>query len=172
MKKQLLVTAVVAMLGATHYAHAQAIGPSTLNAAGGSGTIGSNSFDWSVGELALVSTFSSTGIVVTQGVLQPADEPLDVAQVRSIAGLQVYPNPASDVVNIEYAAPADGSLTYSLMDVAGKLIERNTISSKQGLASTKVNVAALPNATYMLQVTCNNEATGKQATSFKIQKVN
>lgn len=167
MKKQVLVLfwTLVAVIAA----HAQSIGPSTLNAAGGGGNISGNSFDYSIGEMTVVSTYTSASLVVTQGVLQPPDGPSAVA-IETLQGLNVYPNPASTVVNISYQATESGKLSYSLMDMAGKTISRNTEDVAPGNFTTQVSVTQLPAATYMLQLVLQS-GNVTHSTSYKIQKL-
>ncbi|NDC41178.1 MAG: T9SS C-terminal target domain-containing protein, partial [Chitinophagia bacterium] len=100
-----------------------AAGQSTLNATGGSAFIGGAEFEWSVGEMALVNTFTTSTIVVTQGVLQTGlrDATL-VPDLSAGAHLRVYPNPANNIVNVAYDATASGSLTLRLSDLAGRIL--------------------------------------------------
>lgn len=167
MKKQVLVLfwTIVAAVAA----HAQSIGPSTLNAAGGGGNISGNSFDYSIGEMTVVSTYTSPSLVVTQGVLQPPDGPSAVV-IEDLPGLNVYPNPASTVVNISYQATVSSKLTYTLLDMSGKTITRNTQDVDPGNFATQVSVSQLPAATYMLQVILQ-DGNNTRTSSYKIQKL-
>ena len=171
MKKSILLIPLV--MAATISIRAQSIGPSTLNAAGGSAVIGSNEFDWSVGEMTMVSTFTTPGIIVTQGVLQPYDPPSLGAGNTSLltTHLQVFPNPATSEVNLEYSSASAGTLNYRLMDIAGKIIFNQTIKVNQGTTLRKIDVSGLACATYMLEVVVNPENTSSQTASYKIQKL-
>ncbi len=150
---------------------AQSISPRTLNAAGGTAVIGGNEFEWSVGEMTLVSTFSGSSVIVTQGVLQPYDATsTQVTEQRLLKNLQVFPNPASTVVNLQYASSDMGSLSYRLLDMTGKEITSAVIDVKQGTATGQFSVAGLACANYMLEVTVNTAGTTERA-SYKIQKI-
>jgi len=151
---------------------AQGIGPSTLNASGGSGSIGSHEFDWSVGEISLVSTFTSGSVIVTQGVLQPFDAwPVEIEHTALLKQLKVFPNPAESVVNIAYTAQTEGVIAYLLMDMTGKEFQSGTILFKSGGANKQLNITSLPCASYMLEITVANEQGIKESTSYKIQKI-
>lgn len=50
---------------------AQSVSPGVANAAGGSATIISNTFEWSVGEMALVESMIKSDLSLTNGLLQP-----------------------------------------------------------------------------------------------------
>jgi hypothetical protein len=154
-------------------AYSQGVGPAALNTAGGTVPIGSNEFDWSVGEMTMVSTFSITGVItVTQGVLQPAEVTEGVANTSKLQGqLQVFPNPASSEVNLRYSSAVQGTLAYKLVDVTGKAIKAQTIAISPGVISEQVNVSELPCATYMLEVIINPENAASEKASYKIQKL-
>jgi hypothetical protein len=168
--KKLLFT-LLACWGTTMYTYAQSIGPSTLNAGGGTATIGGNSYDWSVGEMTLVSTFSSGGIIVTQGVLQPKDGPVGIDNIALQNHLHVWPNPATSVVNMEYTAVGSQSLTYHLTDVNGKLLRSNTINTSKWKNTEQIDIASLPSASYMLEVTIHTAGNAVEKTTFKVVKL-
>ena len=149
----------------------QSIGPSTLNAAGGTAVIGTNEFDWSVGEMTMVSTFSSSSIIVTQGVLQPAESTVGVPNITSLTKqLKVFPNPASSVVNIEYTSAANGTLAYRLLDMNGKVVSKQKVNTTNGTTTTQINLQEVACASYMLEVTVNPD-TKAESISYKIQKI-
>jgi hypothetical protein len=174
MKKTFIIYAALAastvLLGEEKVC-AQSIGPATLNAAGGGTVIAGNSYDFSIGEMTVVSTNQAGSIVVTQGVLQPYDHPMAVHDVPLANNLKVYPNPATNVVNIQYNAQAAGKVSYSLLDMTGKVITAKSAAAAQGTMTEQVNVSALPAATYMLQVTVDIPGTQKQTIPYKIQKL-
>src|SRR6185312_7855241 len=130
-------------LGICGGAYAQSISPSTLNAAGGSGLAGTQYIDWSAAEMALVSTDTGgTGIIVTQGVLQPAVVATGVQEQQLIFDyVQVYPNPASTVLNIKCNFPSSGKMTYQLIDVAGRLMTSHQQDVIAGVQLQQLSVA-------------------------------
>jgi hypothetical protein len=167
----LLIPLALAAIGS---AHAQSTGPGTMNATGSTVVAGGNEFDWSVGEMTMVSTITSASIVVTQGVLQPADAgPSGVKNTSLLATqLQVFPNPATSLVNIQYSSQDAGTLTYKLTDMQSKVINTQTIKVAQGTTLEKVNVSELACATYMLEVTVISGNASPETISYKIQKLN
>lgn len=76
-----------------------------------------------------------------------------------ISHLNIYPNPSSDVINIE------GRETLSEIVVIN-LLGQKVLSNKVNAASAQINISALPEATYILQVYGANGATA----SYKIVK--
>lgn len=61
--------------------------PATINTASASAKINNQSFDFSIGEMLLIQTFQSPGIILSQGFLQPyllVQDVKDIAIVNNI----------------------------------------------------------------------------------------
>ena len=169
-RNYVLMSVFLSMLG-MHNARGQSIGPSTLNSTGGSGTIGTTIFDWSIGEMTMVSTFTGSSVIVTQGVLQNNKVPDGVGHLDITNQLQVFPNPASSIVNVRYTAAGPGKLTLRLMDITGKLITTSNTQVDQGVTSEQLSIADLAAATYMLEVSFKGNSGTQGLTSYKIEKL-
>jgi len=175
MKRSVLL--ILLAIAATTVIHAQGIGPSICNSAGGTAIIGTDEFDWSVGEMTMVETFHdsiNTNVYLTQGLLQPADYLNDVVHNNTLLAnqLQVYPNPASSVVNIQYTSSTQGTLSYKLIDVAGQTVKGGNTAVQPGKTSAQINVSDLADASYMLEITTNAGNTGSESITYKIEKLN
>jgi hypothetical protein len=170
MKKTVLLGLL--LFAGVYNIHAQSVAPSAINASGGTAIIGANEFDWSVGEMTMVSTFTGTGIIVTQGVLQPAETSINAVNNQVLLKkLQVYPNPATSIVNLQYFSPGEGTMTYRLMDVTGKIIANRSVQVKQGTNTEQINVAGLACATYLLEVSVNTGTEKTEKATYKIDKL-
>jgi hypothetical protein len=168
------VLLVLSALAVTGNIHAQSAGPTVLNAAGGTHVIGTNEFDWSIGEMTLVETFTGNNFVLTQGLLQPAGFSNESVRNNSLLAnqLQVFPNPASSVVNIEYSSPVTGTLSYKMIDVAGQTVRSSVVAAPQGKTLTQINVTDLANASYLLEITANTGNSTSESITYKIEKLN
>ncbi|OJW83657.1 MAG: hypothetical protein BGO69_05005 [Bacteroidetes bacterium 46-16] len=172
MKKTLILASTVLALFITGQAAAQSIGPSTLDAAGGSTSLSGNTYEWSVGDMAVISTYTSASLVVTQGTLQPFNIPTGVNVITLDKQLKVYPNPAVNTVLLEYNLDHAGKLDYVLQDITGKTILQRSLTVKIGESKEAINMAALASATYMLNVTYKPSEGPQQIMTFKIIKSN
>jgi len=151
----------------------QSIGPSILNTSGGYGTIAGNDYEWSVGELAMVNTYTSAAVTVTQGLLQPAYGSLGVAKTQPVvSGLRVFPNPSSAIVNVQYSSPGSGIMNYRVMDVTGQLLQTGSVKLVPGVNTQQVNISTFAEGNYMLEVECSVTGMAAQQMSYKIQKLN
>jgi Secretion system C-terminal sorting domain len=156
-------------------ARAQSITPSTHNSTGGTALLGTHIIDWSVGDMALVSTFSAASIIVTQGVLQPADKlpPLRInPELATINDIKVYPNPTSNLLMIEGSIAHSGTLEYQLIDIAGNVLMSNKEANSSGVFAQRLNVSQLAAATYYLQLIFTQSDHTTTSTTFTIQKLN
>jgi len=169
MKKEALLSMSLCFI-LTVRGMAQSIGPSVLNSTGGTAAIGSNTYEWSVGEMTLVGTFAGTGISVTQGVLQPVQNTTGIAGV-SIGPdeLRVYPVPATDALYIRPAFTTGGTLCIALLDASGKTVSRKITNLSSGTELQELNVGTLAAGNYLLQIAYETGSTSKQQ-SYKIQK--
>jgi len=172
MKRSILLILVALVLAVNGHAQVS-LGPSTVNCGGGYHVLDYDEYEWSIGEMTMVTTFTNPSIVVTQGVLQPFDIFITgVGNTTVLNGqIKVFPNPANSEVNLQYTAPADGTLSYSLLDMDGKLIKSNTAGVVSGTTTEQINVSELACATYMLEVTVNHGNSASEKTSYKIQKL-
>ena len=151
--------------------YAQNLAPTTLNATGGSVVIGSKEFDWSVGEMTMVSTCSASSVVITQGVLQPYQLTTGIVNATQINGLQVFPNPAATVLNIRYTSSSSGTLTCRLFDMAGRMVLTHTVDVIPGITASQLNVSDLAVAQYLLEVTVDHSEGATETNAYTIQKL-
>ncbi|GAA4459848.1 hypothetical protein GCM10023093_01580 [Nemorincola caseinilytica] len=162
---------MLATLAGAPMVRGQSITPSIINNMGGSGTIAGNTYEWSVGEI-MVSTFSAPSVIVTQGVLQPMSSTSDVPMSPVLSGINVFPNPASSAVNIQFNTQQEGTFTYRLMDVAGRVILENSSTVQPGTVTKQFDISKLANANYMLQVFLRPQDGPEATNTFKVQKLN
>ena len=164
---------IVALIVITTYnqAFAQSISPFILNGAGGSKQIGSIIYDYSVGEMTMVSTFYGSNVTLTQGLLQNnVSVPVGVVNMEFAQNIVVYPNPASSVVNIKFNSPKNGNLVYKLLDMTGKTLISKGVEVNNSIMSQEINIDPLAVATYMLEITFST-CGATETNSYKIDKI-
>lgn len=145
--------------------------PTVLNSTGGSAAVGGNTYEWSVGEL-VVHTVSTPSVVVTQGLLQPMPPGVSVGSVNAIAGdVQVYPNPAKDILVLQPALAAGSRLNYTLLDITGRTIYTAEARLHTGHEKQSISISALPAGNYIVQVQAQ-QPDGVSHATFKICKQN
>jgi hypothetical protein len=139
---------------------AQEATPATGGKASGAG----GTVSYTVGQVGYVTNNGLTGSVAA-GVQQPYE--ISVIASAVIKGLidlsySVYPNPATDLVNLKIDNYEIMDLNYQLFDLTGKLLQTKKIESSE----TAISLKTLSQATYFLKITKNNNPVK----SFKIIK--
>ena len=139
------------------YGNSQSIAPAVVNAGGGTFLSGYYQFEWSIGELALVGdmTSSNNSLVITNGFIQPFIQYPSRDNGNHIFGndeIKVFPNPASDYVEINFLTKQRGRITINFYDASGKKILK-TADVYNGVGLIKrIPVSQLPNEVYMLHI--------------------
>jgi hypothetical protein len=137
--------------------NSQVVAPSVMNTAGGTTQSGYYQFEWSIGELALVGEMAGTSnsYVITNGFIQPFIQYPAKVNINNIFAddeIKVFPNPASNYVEINFLTKQKGRITTSFYDGAGKKIY-TTSDVYYGIGLIKkIPVSKLPNEVYMLHV--------------------
>lgn len=168
MKKQLLFYCGLAVAGNSL---AQSIGPVTMNSTGASASHSSGIYDWSIGEMALVNTFSTSGLIITQGVLQiePGAVAIGEHHHSLFSNVHVFPNPSQDAIYVESTFAMAGKLMYSLVDIAGRTILKGESNVAPGNEKEKIDISALVPGSYFLQVFVKQEEE-TFVQSYQVQK--
>lgn len=143
-----------------------------MNACGGNAVSGGNTYEWSVAEMTLVSTFDGGNIRVTQGVLQPAQQTSGIQENGTLpaGALSVYPVPATDLLYLKPDFGKAGKLYWELIDVQGRQIASRSAQLAQGNETQSLDMATLPAANYFLRIRFES-AQGTVTASYKVQKV-
>ena len=163
-------------LGISHEASAQ----QTMNVAGNSAVIQGVTFDYSIGEMTVISTEKTGNLIVTQGFLQPLQTATNSSNststanhLNTLAGLiQVYPNPTSNILYIETKNQQAGNLNYQLFDAAGKLVASSKEFQKEGDNKFSFNLQSFASGNYFLMIQKSSNEGSNEAISYKITKTN
>ncbi|MBK7763128.1 MAG: T9SS type A sorting domain-containing protein [Bacteroidetes bacterium] len=166
-KKKIYSTLVsFGLLMSVQSIHAQ----TSLNTASNRATINGNTFEYSIGEMTLISTEHSGNLIVTQGYLQPAADATS-SQNHSDDGLntlssliKVYPNPTDNILFIETPDVLNDAFSYQLIDATGKVVIAQQDAQKISTNKFSLNLTALAAGNYYLMI------HDIETLSYKIQK--
>ncbi len=144
----------------------QSISPQVIASAGTHYSAGNAQLSWTVGE-PIITTVSNGSNTITQGFHQTL---LNVTSVeeQSIAGVNVtvFPNPTSDVLNINLTNNLK-DLQLDLFDMSGKLLQARKIGAAESNLQISMNEYARAN--YLLRV---YSVDGGVNYTYKVQKMN
>lgn len=71
-----------------------------------------------------------------------------------ISEIDLYPNPASGTVVLDFDAFVDGNATIAIMDMVGKSVRDLSFEVTEGNNKYNFDVAGIARGTYMVKVTC------------------
>jgi hypothetical protein len=95
---------------------------------GGRDVNSDGSLDYTIGEAII--TFGDDGSnVLTQGFQQPVFEVMEVLDIQSGFAVNIFPNPATEYVNIQFQELKEGYLLM-LVDELGKMLVKQEIKTK------------------------------------------
>ena len=70
--------------------------------------------------------------------------------------VKLFPNPATDVLFINFEVAASANIHIEVLNVEGKVINSSSISAASGKNSTSINTSELPAGMYYLKMKSNN----------------
>jgi hypothetical protein len=110
---------------------------------------------------ATAVTYVAPGIVWTNcgtGAVSAALPVSNEVSSTNNVSLQLYPNPASDVIRIKFTSAGTGNMKARIFDVQGKLVQSIDLE-KQGMVFEKaINISSLRPGQYLLRL---EQANGK-----------
>ena len=102
-------------------------------------------------------------------MIEGVQQPYEISEVLAvenfselITDVTIYPNPSTDVLMLKLINKEALDLNFKLMDVNGRLIKTDKISSEV----TEISVLDLPSSIYFLQILNQN----KEVKNYKIIK--
>ncbi len=176
MQKSIIKTSL--LVGFTFFA-SDVFSQQTLNVAGNSAQINGMTFDYSIGEMTLVSTERNANLIVTQGMLQPQgsgiaanDAPSNTTLSDLSDNIKVYPNPTQNILFVETYETQVADYSYQLMDGLGTVVLNKEGQTLVGLNKFELDLQSLAAGTYYLMLRKPNSTGTLENYSFKIQKLN
>lgn len=134
-----------------------------VSTSGGDNSSSGGSTNYTIGQVTYSTNTGSTGSVL-QGVQQPFEIQTVLGMENFNINLQmsVYPNPATNYLQLEVKNIDFSNLSYQLFDLNGRLIENQKITTE----TSTIPMEQLPTAVFLLKVVNNN----KEIKTFKIIK--
>ncbi len=86
---------------------------------------------------------------------------------NTMLAFSLYPNPASAAVTLQFNARSEQAIAYSITDMTGKIVVKNTIVPYLGISVNSIDVSNFNNGLYT--ITLNGE-TANQVLKFAVSK--
>lgn len=105
-----------------------------------------------VGTGDIVNVFNNTWQTRKDDCIESLSSSVD--NIKSLESYTVHPNPAYDVLNVEFSLTEPTELRMHILDVTGKiLVDRDASVYPTGGTSEQIDVSNLANGTYFLRLT-------------------
>ncbi len=80
-------------------------------------------------------------------------------KVTNLTVTDVYPNPATKVLNVVVNSPVEDRVNIIVTDITGKIVKTQAAQVSIGNNNAKMDVSNLANGTYLMKVICTNGCT-------------
>jgi len=162
---KIFTLAFISLVFAVSTITAQSITPQVVASSGGYALNGGYSVSWTLGE-PVIATAQNGSNTLTQGFQQPTYNVLAIT-TETLQGfdVNVFPNPTSDYITIDWTTNKENTLYITLFDLAGKMISEKKYSAADEKVS--INLSQLASAQYILEV---KDKTNSATKIFRIAK--
>jgi hypothetical protein len=134
-----------------------------IASAGGYNTASGISISWTLGE-TIIPTYSNGGLILTHGFQQQLIITTIEENLETMVTVTVYPNPASDIVNIKFEEALDEEVNLALINSQGKSVK--TVVLEATTIEKQINLQDLPSGMYYIKLT-----KGKLSNVYKVVKL-
>jgi len=91
-----------------------------------------------------------------------------IKEIRPQVKFSIFPNPASDVINLNYTLLESSEIAFSVADISGKtLISERTARSAPGEYKKTINIKELSEGNYVLALKINGQLINNKFVVFK-----
>lgn len=168
--------AFLGVLGIPLLSPAQIAGPAIVNVCGGSAINGYYRFDWSVGEMCLIESFSKTNIILENGFLHPGTEKSNNNSNNFFGkgDIMIFPNPAYTNTEINITLQQAGIINMQLVDVIGRVVLSKQFNYNGVGQIEKLHVTGFKAGTYFIHLvlTPTDPASPQRKGVYKLTHLN
>lgn len=137
--------------------HAQ-VNQEVIATSGGYNVNGNLSVSWTLGETIIPTLRSQDGaLVLTHGFQQKLLVTAIEETISNQVKIKVFPNPASDAVNIRFDSPVDEEINLDILDSQGKLLKTDKIEPAS--VEKQINMQDMPGGIYYIRLSNANSRT-------------
>jgi hypothetical protein len=107
-------------------------------------------------------SYKDVSVVVKSSTTSQANNRIDVAESISqptvvVEKLSVYPNPASNNLNLQISSEHTGKSTMLVYDVSGKLVRKVSFEKAYGNIQQQLNISDLKKGLYHVEISIDNK---------------
>jgi Secretion system C-terminal sorting domain len=135
------------------------------------GTAGNFIINYTIGEMVLVTTNKTNGLIITQGINQPITTIADAEfECYSRSEVKIFPTPTEGQFSLQLNFLKKGKVSVKIFDAQGKLLQADGFEYTTFMTK-KYNIDNYPSGTYFLQLFFTDELNNKnRKCAYTIQK--
>lgn len=134
-----------------------------IASAGGYQSTGGVSISWTLGE-TIIPTFQSGNLILNHGFQQQLIITAIEENLTILFNLKVFPNPASDIINITFEEPIDDDIVITIIDSQGRIVKTGLIET--ATTEKQINLQEIGAGVYFLRMT-----KGKLVNVYRVVKL-
>ncbi len=130
---------------------------STLSQAGATSVPANRAFtiQQSIGQGSVVGSFQANSTLLSQGFIQPANaSKKGIKKDTQTLKAEIYPNPVSSILSIEFYDEVTNSVDIELCNVLGKVVFKTQSSAEQII---NLDLGHLTKGVYFLKINTENQ---------------
>ncbi len=172
----LFLLVILVILITAYCTRAQSMSSQVVNVSGDSNKKGRFFFDWSLGEMALISKMQNTdsSVIMTNGVLQPFNIGRQSSNNFNLLGgdeVSLVPNPTTDNVRVTLRPTQKGRIKISLYNWQGNLLYYKDLAATGATIMEIIYMSGFIEGVYSLRIEFYPEGADPRKTTYKIVKV-
>ena len=153
-------------------AHSQTLSPTVISSSGGFYSNSSGMLSFTVAEMTMVQTFTSSGNILMQGFQQPEDLSVGINEIPVASGeLLIYPNPTNGSFTLSFQSNNASEASIRIYKLAGQVVLEKQLSQSAGLNTINFDISAYSQGMYILQLATTNAKGEKNSSYHKINLV-
>lgn len=131
----------------------------TISSASNSYSSSSIKLDWTIGELAAVTTISGNNYTLTQGLHQPDKFTVGINDFElQNFSINLYPNPAVSQINLDLIGNIGSDVVIKIYDATGRIvIPAHSVKLFQDITPTQIDVSTLAQGAYFIEISSENK---------------
>lgn len=82
--------------------------------------------------------------------------------MENLTTFQLYPNPANEIVMLNFDAIENSTMNIELFDITGKLVYTTTLNVLKGNNTPRINIKEINSGTYLFKISSNESSMTRQ----------
>lgn len=158
------ILVIAGLISSSGWLYAQSVSPGVIASGGDYFSNSGGSVSWTLGE-PMGETYQSANNFLTQGFQQPWDFGT-VTNSNQPVNADVYPNPTTDVVFLQFGDNSSGLYIIEVFNTLGQQLKSNAFTATPS-ARTSVSLQDFADGVYFITVRKND---GSETSTFRITK--